>query len=173
MRQVSAVTLELIYLARREYHFQLNSNIESLSFYILLQLQPKKVRDQDFSFFRLLVWLLPYLFFQLGLPLEKFSLNLLECFYKDAGQVLGWPQESFPLLKVPNFNYSRFLFKNGFFRAQVCPILLLKYPRFQLPPSFLPEEVWFLTISLVFRTACLKSVYIVILNRAPTRFILL
>ena len=112
------------------------------------------------------------MFFQQNLPLE-FSFNFLEYSRKGAGRVLGWPQESFLLLKVSNFNYSRVLFKNGFFRAQVCPILLLEYLYFQLPPSFLLEEVWFLTISLAFRTACLKSVYIVIRNRAPTRFILL
>jgi len=52
-------------------------------------------------------------------------------------------------------------------------MLLLEYLYFWLPPSFLLEEVWFLTISLVFRTARLKFIYIVIRNRAPTRFILL
>ena len=165
--------LELTYLAYREYYFQPNSNTESLFFYILSQLQPGEVRDQGFSFFGLLVRLLPYLFFQLGLPPKKFSLNFLKYFCKGARWVLGWPQESFPLLKVPNFNHSRFLFKNGFFRAQVCPILLPECLYFQLPPSFLLEEVQFLTISLAFRTARLKSIYIVIHNRAPTRFILL
>ena len=123
--------LELMYLAYREYYFQLNSNTESLFFRILPQLQLGEVRNQGFSFFRLLVRLSPYLFFQLGLPLEKFSLNLLKCSHKGAGQVLGWPQKSFLLLKVPNFNPSKFLFKNGFFKVWVCPILLLEYPRFQ------------------------------------------
>ena len=126
--------LELIYFAYREYYFQLNSNIESLSFHILPQLHLGEVHNQGFSFFRLLVQLLPCLFFQLGLPLEKFSLNFLECSCKDARWVLGQPQESFLLLKVPNFNYSGFLFRNSFFRAQVCPILLLECLCFQLPP---------------------------------------
>ena len=38
--------LELIYLAYREYYFQLNSDIESLSFYILPQLQLEEVYNQ-------------------------------------------------------------------------------------------------------------------------------
>jgi len=63
------------------------------------------------------VRLSPCLFFQLGLPLEKFSFNLLECSREGAGQVLGWPQKSFLLFKVPNFNPSEFLFKNGFFKV--------------------------------------------------------
>ena len=42
--------LELIYFAYREYYFQLNSNIKSLSFYILPQLQLGEVYNQGFSF---------------------------------------------------------------------------------------------------------------------------
>ena len=69
--------LELAYLTYREYYIQFNSDIKSLPFYILPQLQPGKVYNQGFFFqnvgitIALLVLLIRFTFREISFQLLK------------------------------------------------------------------------------------------------------